>query len=553
MSALEPKHSTPSVASSDGDGSLQATERLASSIEQAVALVASSGLSSVSIAAAVGAFADRWAEVAGSAANAAVISKTTHAIEVRWHGISDVGLVRTHNEDNFLIADLSLRESLASPTAKRFGIGSHGAVMAVCDGMGGAAAGEVASKMAVEVIFEAMRCEEALSGRDAFAERLIHAVEEAGRRIFEAARSDRSRRGMGTTATVAGLIDRVLFVGQVGDSRAYVLRRGALLQVTKDQSLVNQLLEAGQITEEEAEVFEHSNIILQALGTAESVSVAVTCIELRNNDRLLLCSDGLSGLANGEAIREILSGTPDLEECAQKLIDLANLAGGHDNITVVLADFSGDGLAVAEESSRLSFHPYEGGLDEEAFFEDTTTRRSKAMMLDGEQTMRADPQRARTPKASHPSSRRRKPKRPALWQLGTLGLFLAGLSLVIINARDALRSPDAATPESGAKPSEEPAEVDPAEAHRRAAAASPASESELLRQEVKVTVRSDIDGQLYVDGHYQGRIQQSQSVSLELRPGVYLLEGRTNGEVVATTLLTVRPGLAAEVSLLSTR
>src|SRR5690606_4351885 len=138
------------------------------------------------------------------------------------------------------------------------------------------------------------------------AARLVSAIEAAGARIFSEAKADRSRRGMGTTSTVATLVDDHLFFGQVGDSRAYLLRGDRMVQVTRDQSLVNQLIEAGQLTEEEAETFEHNNIILQALGTADTVQVDLTYVELRRGDVLLLCSDGLSGMVRNDEIKEVL-------------------------------------------------------------------------------------------------------------------------------------------------------------------------------------------------------------------------------------------------------
>jgi hypothetical protein len=164
-------------------------------------------------------------------------------------------------------------------------------------------------------------------------------------RIFSEAKLDRTRRGMGTTATIAALIDDHLFLGQVGDSRGYLLRGSRLVQVTRDQSLVNQLIEAGQLTEEEAETFEHNNIILQALGTSDTVQVDLTYVELRRGDRLMLCSDGLSGMVRNDEIREVLSTVEDSAEACRVLIERANQAGGHDNITVVVATFEGEGLA----------------------------------------------------------------------------------------------------------------------------------------------------------------------------------------------------------------
>jgi protein phosphatase len=196
--------------------------------------------------------------------------------------------------------------------------------------------------------------------RDDLASRLVQAIEAAGLRIFSEAKLDRTRRGMGTTSTVAALLDDHLFIGQVGDSRAYVLRGDKLVQVTRDQSLVNQLIEAGQLTEEEAETFEHNNIILQALGTSDSVQVDLTFVELKRGDTLLVCSDGLSGMVRNEEIREVLRAVDDPHEACKVLIDRANQAGGHDNVTVVISKFLGEGLDVPtqDEIAGLRYRKY---------------------------------------------------------------------------------------------------------------------------------------------------------------------------------------------------
>jgi len=212
--------------------------------------------------------------------------------------------------------------------------------------------------MAVDTLAELFQAAPATSSRDVFATRLVRAVEEAGLRIFSAAKMDRSRRGMGTTSTVAGLIDGTLFVGQVGDSRAYILRGDQIALITKDQSLVNQLIEAGQLTEEEAENFEHSNIILQALGTTEEVTVDLTFLELRRGDRLLMCSDGLSGLVHADMMKDVLRSTPDLRQAAEALIAMANSGGGHDNITVVLAEFGGASLPEPTADVKVAYQQY---------------------------------------------------------------------------------------------------------------------------------------------------------------------------------------------------
>ena len=279
-------------------------------------------------------------------------------ISVRYFGSTNVGLIREHNEDNFLVANLTTGRVGLPEGVEETKLGRDGLLMAVCDGMGGAAAGEVASQMAVDTLYQVMADGLEPRDRDDFARRVVNAVEECGSRIFSEAKMDRTRRGMGTTATVAGLVDQVLFCAEVGDSRAYVLRGGELAQVTKDQSLVNQLIEAGQLTLEEAENFEHSNIILQALGTTEEVVVDLTFVELRRGDRLMLCSDGLSGLVHEESIRQTLASVHDLPACCERLIELANHGGGHDNITVIVADFDGEGLAPATDGARPGYYQY---------------------------------------------------------------------------------------------------------------------------------------------------------------------------------------------------
>lgn len=270
-------------------------------------------------------------------------------IRIRLFGRTDVGRIREHNEDNFLVADLSQGARGLMENIRTHVVGSNGTLFAVCDGMGGAAAGEVASKLAVDIIYEQMQAGGPPRNRDEFARRLVRAVEVAGMRIFAEAKLDRNRRGMGTTATAAALVDEYLFLAQVGDSRGYMLRGDQLHLVTRDQSLVNQLIEAGQLTEEEAENFEHSNIILQALGTADSVQVDLTFVRVRAGDTLLLCSDGLSGMVRAEEMRQALLANPEPIDVCKVLTDKANEAGGHDNITVIVVKFDGPRPPGAED------------------------------------------------------------------------------------------------------------------------------------------------------------------------------------------------------------
>src|SRR5262249_49278014 len=146
----------------------------------------------------------------------------------------------------------------------------------------------------------------------------------------------------------------------IGDSRGYILRGGRLVQVTRDQSLVNQLIEAGELTEEQAENFEQKNIVLQSLGPMDAVVVDLTVVELRKGDTLLLCSDGLSGVVRKDEIEEVLRTVPAPQEACNVLTDRANQAGGHDNITVVVARFDGAGLKepTQEDIDGLRFQRY---------------------------------------------------------------------------------------------------------------------------------------------------------------------------------------------------
>jgi serine/threonine protein phosphatase PrpC len=276
-------------------------------------------------------------------------------IRVKLFARTDVGQIREHNEDNFLVADLTRKARGLLEANRSLVVGPHGSLFAVCDGMGGAAAGEIASQLAVDILYE--RMVDGLDGlpaltRDDLARRLVRAIEAAGLRIFQEAKVDRTRRGMGTTVTAAALVDGHLFFAQVGDSRGYLLRQGQLVQLTRDQSLVNQLIEAGQLTEEEAETFEHNNIILQALGTADTVQVDLTYCELQRGDVLMLCSDGLSGMVRFDDIREVMRSTTEPVDTCKLLVERANQAGGHDNITVIVASFDGEGLAPASPTTE---------------------------------------------------------------------------------------------------------------------------------------------------------------------------------------------------------
>jgi len=284
-------------------------------------------------------------------------------ITIEVFGKTDVGLVREHNEDNYLVADVTGAVRAADARAPfSFPLGDKGALLLVCDGMGGAAAGEVASQMAVDAIYDALATAEPLP-RDPFARLVRRAVQQANERIFNQSRDNQSERGMGTTCTVAALVDDTLVVAQIGDSRCYILRDGKLAQVTKDQSLAWQLIEAGAMTADEAKAFEHANIILQALGVQERVEVVLSQVQLRKGDVALLCSDGLHGPVTDEEMLSVLVMEPDLQKAAQTLIQKALDRDGPDNITVVLARFDGEGLTAPMPEDLVSFVGYDPGGD----------------------------------------------------------------------------------------------------------------------------------------------------------------------------------------------
>jgi protein phosphatase len=177
-----------------------------------------------------------------------------------------------------------------------------------------------------------------------FARCLKRATQSANQQIHSYATSHQEYRGMGTTATIAGFLDGVLYLCQVGDSRGYLFRNGVVKQITKDQSLMQKLIEAGELTEEEAAQSERRNIILQALGPEAQIKVDLTYQPISRGDILLLCSDGLSGQITKDDIKNVLTNEKDLVSACKKLIDIANENGGPDNITVILSRFEGEGL-----------------------------------------------------------------------------------------------------------------------------------------------------------------------------------------------------------------
>ena len=243
--------------------------------------------------------------------------------QLMWGARSDVGCVRPHNEDSYLVQ---------SP------------LFCVCDGMGGHAAGEVASSIAVETIAKT-------APQSADAARLAAAVEAANAAVIEAALNGLGKRGMGCTATCAYIENDTLAIAHVGDSRAYLLHEGTLIRVTRDHSYVEELVDAGEITADEARVHPNRSVITRALGSDPAMYADHFTLHIEEGDRLILCSDGLSSMIPDSDIENIATQSSTAQICVDNLVDAALAAGGHDNVTVVVVDLVDDG--VVREAKRV--------------------------------------------------------------------------------------------------------------------------------------------------------------------------------------------------------
>jgi serine/threonine protein phosphatase PrpC len=222
---------------------------------------------------------------------------------------SDTGRKRRRNEDSYVVAP---------------------PMFAVADGMGGAQAGEVASKLAAAALEETDPA--TLSGP----ERLISLIQEANRRVYERSSSDPSTSGMGTTMTVAVVEDAGVTIGHVGDSRAYLVREGKLEQLTEDHSLVNELLKSGKLSPQEAELHPQRSVITRAVGTDPDVDVDAFVVDVTEGDIFLLCSDGLTDMVGDDDILDTVERhREDLDRVTKALVSAANRGGGEDNITVI--------------------------------------------------------------------------------------------------------------------------------------------------------------------------------------------------------------------------
>lgn len=242
-----------------------------------------------------------------------------------WGSRTDVGRIRDHNEDSFVI---------------RFPL------FAVADGMGGHAAGEIASTIAVSSL-----AENAPETPDEHA--LGEAIVQANHAVIEGASNGLGRPGMGTTCTAVVIDGNTMAVGHVGDSRCYLLHAGQLVRVTHDHSYVEELVAAGEITPEEARIHPNRSVITRALGSDPAMKADHFLIDVSRGDRVLLCSDGLSSMVPDDVIEEAMVTTATPQSCADALVDLALTAGGHDNVTCVVIDIKDDGIASHAFKARM--------------------------------------------------------------------------------------------------------------------------------------------------------------------------------------------------------
>jgi serine/threonine protein phosphatase PrpC len=381
--------------------------------------------------------------------------------EVESYGRSDVGLVRESNQDAFIVGDLDLGQrcqAIGATAVLRPGqddaasvatisTGPKGPFLVVCDGMGGVEGGEVAAAIAVATIWAEMRDVPIASDPQVYARLLRRAVRAANRRVVDEGER-RGLLGMGTTVSAAGFVGARLVLAQVGDSRVYVLRHGVLTQVTRDQSLASAFALAGKDAAAQSVI--SSGAILQALGVGPDVEPSLSIIDLRRGDRILLCSDGLHGVVDEPVITEALSDPRGLVVAVDSLIIAANLGGGGDNVTAVVAEVRGDALPAPSDEDDLprylEFDPHEEG-------EDALTSTSHVVRrLAARAGLGADPHPKRLPATGQymavvdtrpPSPRRAlsmvEPPTPAVTPTGRRQLWLwMGLAVVVASVAWAL-------------------------------------------------------------------------------------------------------------------
>ena len=297
-------------------------------------------------------------------------------MQIDYAAITHPGRIRKNNEDAYLLSALDGDEPVINEGDRGFELGHAGFLIAVADGMGGAASGEIASReglaaLNLHVYLHWGRFAEPEGPEARLVSALTGGAQEASRAVLRYADSERASRGMGSTLTSMLIWNRWAYIAQVGDSRAYLLRAGELHQLTTDQTLVHELISQGALTPEEAKTHPQRNMITQALGSTHPLRIPLSRLELRRGDRILCCSDGLHGEVPDERIREILCEKLPPRRLLEALVDAANAHGGRDNITGVLLML--DDPALPPPSPEERFHLERPGADAAAEMPDPDT------------------------------------------------------------------------------------------------------------------------------------------------------------------------------------
>jgi len=278
-------------------------------------------------------------------------------ISVTVFACSDTGRVRPRNEDRFLVTDFAtLSQGDDFSEAKSFTLRERGALLVVCDGLGGGPAGEVAAELAVDVVAAALADAFAVDDQ-ALPVLIARALERANAEIRARAARHAGEEGMGTTATAALLRPGGMFVGHVGDSRCYVVRQGRLVRVTRNQTVAADLVDLGVMTPEEASTSNYRNVLRQAVGTSEALHVAGCRIALRRDDLILVCSDGLYAVLPRRTLERILVRGADLRTTGEALMQAVFEVGAPDNVTLALARVGGPGLPAPRADEPVSPEP----------------------------------------------------------------------------------------------------------------------------------------------------------------------------------------------------
>jgi protein phosphatase len=282
---------------------------------------------------------------------------------IDYAAITHPGKVRKNNEDAYLLSALDGEEPIINGTARALKVGEAGLLVAVADGMGGAAAGEVASREGLAAVALFLfghwgRLAPARAAETELVKALETAVELASDAVLRYSDDDRTARGMGSTLTAVVIWRGHAYVAQIGDSRAYLVRQGVLHQITEDQTLVNDLVAQGTLTPEQAKVHPQRNMITQALGSPQPLRVVLSRLGLCQGDRLLCCSDGLHGEVADAVILDALSQGYSPRQCLDRLVEEALASGGRDNITGILMALDDPSLPTAREGEALDLvHP----------------------------------------------------------------------------------------------------------------------------------------------------------------------------------------------------